>query len=126
MGFGEPGGEGLTRVFAEVCRVECPDDGLTFHSNSVTIEPIREDQQYGGQRIRLSVTLGQARVSLQVDVGFGDAVTPEAEVVDYPTLLEMECPRLRAYRRRRSWQRSSMRSSTFRATGITAYLVRRV
>lgn len=97
LGFGEPGGEGLKRMFAEVCRVESPGDGLVFDAESVTMETIREDQEYGGQRIKVSVTLVQARVSLQVDVGFGDAVTPAAVVVDYPSLLGMECSRLRAY-----------------------------
>lgn len=43
--------------------------------------------------------LGQARIDLQVDIGFGDAITPGAESVAYPTLLGMEPPRLRAYPR---------------------------
>src|SRR5262249_1302191 len=47
--------------------------------------------------IKFTATLGQARVALQVDIGFGDAITPAADEVEFPTLLPMEPPRLRAY-----------------------------
>jgi hypothetical protein len=61
------------------------------------VAPIREDQEYGGQRVTFEAKLGQARVSLQVDVGFGDAITPAAVSVEFPTLLGMAPPKLRAY-----------------------------
>ncbi len=41
--------------------------------------------------------MGGARINLQVDVGFGDAVTPAAETVQFPTLLEFPAPGLQAY-----------------------------
>lgn len=44
--------------------------------------------------------LAGARCPVQVDVGFGDAVTPAPEPVEYPTILpELPAPRLRAYPR---------------------------
>ena len=70
-----------------------------FSAETMSVEPIREDQEYGGQRVKLEARLGRARIDLQVDVGFGDAITPKAEAVEYPTLLGMEPPRLRAYPR---------------------------
>ena len=82
------------------------DDGLVFSAETVAVEPIREDQEYGGQRVRLEACLAGARIDLQVNVGFGDAITPGAEVVNYPTLLGMEPVRLRAIRARRWWRRS--------------------
>ena len=75
------------------------DDGLVFSAETVSVEPIREDQEYGGQRVKFEARLGQARIDLQVDIGFGDAITPGAESVAYPTLLGMEPPWLRAYPR---------------------------
>ena len=36
---------------------------------------------------------------MQVDVGFGDAVTPRPKKVRFPTMLDMPQPRLRAYPR---------------------------
>jgi predicted nucleotidyltransferase component of viral defense system len=97
LGFGDPSQERLRDVFRSLCAVPVDDDGLIFDADSVTVEPIREDQEYGGQRAKFIVRLGQAKISLQVDVGFGDAITPAAEEVEYPTLLGMDPPRLRAY-----------------------------
>jgi hypothetical protein len=70
---------------------------LEFLADTVVVEPIREEQEYGGQRARMESRLGNARISVQVDVGFGDVVTPAAQLVTYPTLLDMPAPKLRAY-----------------------------
>jgi hypothetical protein len=99
LGFGESSPEGLAEVFRSLCALEVADDGLVFSADSVAVEPIREEQEYGGQRVKLEARLGQARIDLQVDVGFGDVITPGAETIAYPTLLGMEPPRLRAYPR---------------------------
>jgi predicted nucleotidyltransferase component of viral defense system len=99
LGSGD-GSEGeLTKVFRSLCSAAIADDGLAFSADTVSVEPIRENQDYGGQRVTLIVQLGSARVDLQIDVGFGDAITPRAESVEYPTLLGMAPPRLRAYPR---------------------------
>ncbi len=97
LGFGENSDARLTEVFRALCDGDSGDDGLVFDPNSVSVEQIREEDEYGGRRVTFQATLGPARVSLQVDVGFGDAITPGAEAVEYPTLLGMEPPRLRAY-----------------------------
>jgi hypothetical protein len=97
LGFGDISAETLHAVFRDLCAVGGGDDGLDFLADSVAVEPIRADQEYGGQRLRLEVRLGTARVDLQIDVGFGDAVTPAAQTAIYPTLLDMPAPRLRAY-----------------------------
>lgn len=99
LGFGDPDAERLRAIFSSLCSLDVTDDGLSFDAGSITVEAIREDQEYAGQRVRLDVTLGQARIDLQVDVGFGDAITPPAETVEYPTLLGTEPPVLRAYPR---------------------------
>jgi predicted nucleotidyltransferase component of viral defense system len=100
LGSGSPGTEALAATFREVCENQLDhDDGLRFHAESVTAEPIREDQEYEGIRVRFRVTLGRARIDLQVDVGFGDAVTPSPDVVDFPSLLDFPAPRIRAYPR---------------------------
>jgi hypothetical protein len=99
LGFGDASAEGLAGVFRDLCSAAVPDDGLAFSPDTVTVEPIREGQEYGGQRVKFVARLGSARVELQVDVGFGDAVTPRPEPVTYPTLLGTDAPRLRAYPR---------------------------
>jgi len=99
LGFGDSSAERLAEVFRSLCSAAVADDGLVFSLDTVNVEPIREDQEYGGQRITLLVRLGNARIDLQVDVGFGDAITPRAQTVTFPTLLGMEPPTLKAYPR---------------------------
>jgi predicted nucleotidyltransferase component of viral defense system len=99
LGRGDAGPEALAEVFRGLCSLEVEPDGVEFAADTVTVEAIREDQEYQGQRVHLEGRLGSARVRLQVDVGFGDAVTPAAQAVVFPTLLEMPAPELKAYPR---------------------------
>ena len=97
LGFGDSSSEYLTSIFQELCRDEVEPDGLIFDPKSVSIAEIREDQEYSGQRIKISGFLGKAKVSLQIDIGFGDVITPDAIESEYPTLLEMPQPKIRIY-----------------------------
>ena len=97
LGFGPDDVPTLVGVFQAVCRIAV-DDGIVFDPASVAGSEIRKDAGYGGVRIDLRATLDGARLALQVDIGFGDAVTPEAQPVTYPTLLtDVPAPTLRAY-----------------------------
>ncbi len=73
------------------------DDGVEFVAETVRGGLIREEQEYEGVRVSAEARIGTARVRLQVDVGFGDAVTPEAAEAELPTLLDAPPPMLRAY-----------------------------
>ena len=87
----------LVGVFRSICSIAV-DDGIVFDPESVAGIEIRKDAGYGGVRIDVRATLDGARLALQVDIGFGDAVTPEAQHVTYPTLLnDVPAPTLRAY-----------------------------
>lgn len=99
LGFGESGESHLRGVFAEVLALDVEDDGVLFDVDSLDVGPIREDQEYGGVRVKLDARVSSAKVRLQVDVGFGDVVTPQPIVVDFPALLHFPAPRLRAYPR---------------------------
>lgn len=96
LGRGEDSSERLARAFQNVCAVEVEPDGLEFDANSVKVAPIREEQEYQGHRVTLTTFLGKARIPIQVDVGFGDVVTPKARIISYPTLLDFPAPRIRA------------------------------
>lgn len=99
LGFGDPDEEHIRRIFAEIAALDVPDDGVHFDVGTLTAGPIRADEEYGGVRIELVALVKIARVRLQVDVGFGDAITPEAGVVDFPALLDFPAPRIRVYPR---------------------------
>lgn len=97
LGFGELDHERLKKVFTDACMAEVVDDGLRFDPKSIVTDDIRDDQEYHGVRVRLIGYLGNARIALQIDVGFGDAITPAPTIIDYPTILEFPAPRIRAY-----------------------------
>lgn len=99
LGFGPNDIERLQEVFRSLCRLPILEDGLQFIEDAVHGAPIREDQQYGGIRIRLLGMLGKARIPLQVDIGFGDVVTPTPVAATYPTLLDLPAPQIRTYPR---------------------------
>lgn len=99
LGFGDSGETTLQETFRNLCSVPVDDDGLVFLSDSVRVETIRDAMEYGGIRVTLLGDLAGARVPIQADIGFGDAVTPEPEQVEYPTLLDYPAPCLRVYPR---------------------------
>jgi predicted nucleotidyltransferase component of viral defense system len=97
LGFGSDNPEVLAETFKAICSTAVPDDGVTIDVNGLTAAPIREDVEYGGVRVRTQALIDGARIPIQVDVGFGDVVTPEPVEIDYPALLDSPPPHLRAY-----------------------------
>lgn len=97
LGFDALGAEDMAAIFREICAIEC-DDGMNYRSDSVRAMQIREDARYGGIRIEIKGTLGNARCGVQIDVGYGDAVTPEPTEVSFPLLLpDNPAPIIKAY-----------------------------
>jgi len=102
LGFGNSAVGEIERVFRDVCRISVDADGLVFDADSVKGINIREDQAYEGVRITLLAFLGTARLPVQIDIGFGDAITPDAEAAEFPaTLVAANLPvaKLSAYPR---------------------------
>ena len=93
---GEDSRERIAEVFRKVCSMEVEPDGLVFDADTVRVAPIREEQEYQGQRVKFTAFLERARIPIQVDIGFGDAVTPKARKIEYPVLLDFPAPRIRA------------------------------
>jgi len=99
LGHGDASAQRIAGLFQRLCEMEVEPDGLHFDPASIRVEEIREDQEYGGQRVKLVAMLGAARIDVQTDIGFGDVVTPAATRIEYPTLLELPAPMIRAYPR---------------------------
>ena len=97
LGFGADDEANLIATFRDIAAMEV-GDGIVFDLESVKADAIREGNTYGGTRITLVARIGSTRCALQIDVGFGDAVTPEPQTIAYPTLLkDFQAPTLRAY-----------------------------
>jgi hypothetical protein len=86
----------LQMAIIQICSHDC-SDGLQFDLDSLTLEPIRGLQEYGGTRACVLVLLGSARLKLQIDIGVGDAITPAAIQQSFPSLLGMEAPSIKCY-----------------------------
>jgi predicted nucleotidyltransferase component of viral defense system len=97
LGYGDRGVDAIADAFRAICAFPVTDDGVQFDVAALSASPIREDLKYAGVRVRTTAIIDRARIPVQVDIGFGDAVTPAPIEIDYPVLLDMPAPRLRAY-----------------------------
>jgi predicted nucleotidyltransferase component of viral defense system len=98
-GFLQDEAEVVREVFASICAQPVEDDGLIFEASSVKVAEIRDTQEYGGFRVVLTARLGTAVLRLQIDVGFGDAITPTPAIAEFPSILGQPRPRVRVYPR---------------------------
>jgi len=99
LGFGLAEIPHLLQVFEDMCAIEI-EDGIHFDRATINAEEIRKDANYSGTRVTLTGTIDGARCPVQVDVGYGDAVTPAPEIATYPVMIDgMPAPQLRVYPR---------------------------
>ncbi len=97
LGLGTDDIPRIESVFRDLCEIVVPD-GIVFDASSVNAAEIWLEANYGGVRVNLMGRLAGARCPVQVDIGFGDAVTPGPEETTYPTLLnDLPAPHLRIY-----------------------------
>ena len=87
LGRGEASADAVAAAMRDILAAVVDDDGLEFDASTIEVAGIREGDRYGGLRVTLLARLASARVSLQIDVGFGDVVTPTADVVHVPSAL---------------------------------------
>jgi predicted nucleotidyltransferase component of viral defense system len=100
LGIGSNSPQQVADSFRQIAEVlpQTPD-GMAYISETITAGLIREDMKYEGVRIRMDSRLGNARIPLSIDVGFGDSITPPPTSGQYPVLLEAPAPVLRMYQR---------------------------
>jgi hypothetical protein len=99
LGFGLAELPHVIGVFDDLCQMSV-EDGVVFLADSIKAAEIRKEANYAGIRVSMVALLGNARTAIQVDIGYGDAVTPAPETATYPVLLEdLPAPQLRVYPR---------------------------
>ncbi|MCX6570429.1 MAG: nucleotidyl transferase AbiEii/AbiGii toxin family protein [Candidatus Aminicenantes bacterium] len=96
-GYGSSEISDIIEVFRDLCAMPDVGDGLSFDRDSVSAEPIRDEAEYHGLRVRFRALLGESKILMQVDIGFGNAVEPAPVEIQYPSLLDHPGPRIRAY-----------------------------
>lgn len=88
--------ENIKKIFAEICNVKS-FDGVDFDPNNISISEILKEGNYSGVRVKIPATLDNIKQSMQIDLGFGDVVTPGPVEMEYPTIIAMDSPKLLAY-----------------------------
>ena len=101
LGSGSSAIDDVEQSVRAICEIE-DDDGISFDGQSVEGVRIQEDDEYDGVRVKFRARLAGARIPMQVDIGFGDAVYPEPSLAEFPVLLAMSAPVIRAYPREAS------------------------
>jgi hypothetical protein len=91
--------DAIRRLVGDICKAPVEPDGMEFDPGTVVTERISEDADYEGVRATFQGLLGTVRCAMQIDMGFSDVVTPGPVDVDYPTILDLPAPHLRAYNR---------------------------
>jgi predicted nucleotidyltransferase component of viral defense system len=90
----------IRALVEEICGVPSPEDALRFDLSELIVETIRPDEEYSGKRARFRAFLGNARIAVQLDIGFGDALAVQPVEIEYPVMLDtLPAPKLRAYPR---------------------------
>ena len=96
LGFGEADAEAIKAIFSEIMTI-AGDDGLEFETDALAASAIREEMDYGGIRLRTTAYLERTRIPVTLEIGFGDALADASQTIEYPSLLDMERPSIRAY-----------------------------
>ena len=91
--------DSVVSVVKSICNQDNEPDGLVFDEKSIQGRIIKEDADYKGVRVSFRCYLQNARVNMQVDVGFGDVIVPASTQIDYPTILNHPAPKLNTYSR---------------------------
>jgi predicted nucleotidyltransferase component of viral defense system len=89
--------EHFRKIFTDICQIVYEPDGLRFLVETLTTSEIGKDRRYSGVRVEFEGRLGNIRQAMQVDIGFGDVMTPPPVSMEYPTLLLMDAPHIKAY-----------------------------
>ncbi len=97
LGFGPSDLESIAQTFRDIAGVKA-EDGIIFDPKSVSVGDIRKDAGYAGARVVITGELAKAKCRTQIDIGFGDVVTPGPVHAVYPVLIvDLPPPRLRTY-----------------------------
>ncbi|MFD4662258.1 nucleotidyl transferase AbiEii/AbiGii toxin family protein [Streptomyces halstedii] len=86
----------MIRRIAAIATTEV-DDGVTYDSATLRTVPIREEDEYHGLRLSMAASIARARLKLQLDISFGDPVTPGPQIINYPQQLTPDSFQLFGY-----------------------------
>lgn len=87
----------IEKVIRDICKISVEEDGLEYDSKTVKGERIKEDADYEGVRIKFKGFLERAKITMKIDVAFGDKIYPNPKIIKYPVILDMPVPSIKGY-----------------------------
>jgi len=87
----------IEKMIKDICKIKVIPDGLIFDSKIVKGQRIKEDADYEGVRVKFVGLLERSRISMQIDIGFGDSIYPKPKIIEYPVILDFPKPKLKGY-----------------------------
>lgn len=82
----------LKEIFAEICQIECEEDGVTFDESSIRTAEITQERKYPGTRVIIVAHLDTIVQQISADICFGDVIVPAPVDLDYPVFLDTTPP----------------------------------
>lgn len=87
----------IENSFKVIINLPCPEDGIYYDVSTLKVGRINELKKYPGVKVSIECFLSKTKISVQIDIGFGDVVHPKIELIDYPTLLDLPAPIIHTY-----------------------------
>ena len=87
----------IEKMIKDICKIDVVSDGLIFDCKNIKGQRIKEDADYEGVRVKFLGLLERSRISMQVDIGFGDTIYPKPKIIEYPVILDFPKPKLKGY-----------------------------
>ena len=91
--------ESIAAIITEVMAVDIESDGFVFSPETIAVTRITEDADYEGVRVKFIGNLDSAKVSMQIDIGFGDIVYPPPAKSKLPAMLDFPPGEMLCYSR---------------------------
>jgi len=97
LGYFDNKESSIVQVVKDIINTEVVEDGVRFDTDTVKSQKLKEGEKYEGVRIKLKAYIGNSRIPIMIDFGFGDKIFPEPSRVNYPGLLDFPSPEIRGY-----------------------------
>lgn len=73
------------------------DDGLEYDLETLVTKQITKQDEYQGINISVTALLGNIKIPVSIDIGFGDIIVPGRMKIDFPVLLDFDIPHIYSY-----------------------------
>ena len=88
--------ENIKSVFIDIFSIQA-DDALEFELSSLVVKHITEFKEYHGVNVSVMAYLDRTRIPISIDIGFGDVIYPDKVLMEFPSLISEEAPKVFAY-----------------------------